>query len=173
MAFNWNYFLPEKGKMGPLTDQEKFSGAAWELQQTAGIYDYLPITAKEAPKGPQKVLAEVVDGNGDVSKKQDQLTKFEQGTNWARFNVNTEDDIKVRINIFEFPGWQVKINGQEVKQYVDDSEVWGRMWIDVPSGQHVVTAEFKDTPVRTISNLVSIVSWTLLVMYLLSKKIKK
>ena len=34
----WSYFLPQGGRMGKLSDEEKFSGAAWDLQQTAGIY---------------------------------------------------------------------------------------------------------------------------------------
>ena len=44
--------------MGNLTDQEKFSGEAWQLQLTAGIYDYLPQTAKMAPKAEAKVIAD-------------------------------------------------------------------------------------------------------------------
>lgn len=155
----WNYFLPQGGKMGKLSDQEKFSAAAWDLQQTAGIYDYLPLTAQEAPKGPQKVLAEVVDDKGDIAKRQDQISKFDQRTDFARFTVNTDSDIKVRINIFEFPGWVVYVNGQEKEKYVPEFEKWGRMWIDLPPGEHTVVVEFRNTPVRTISNWLSIISW--------------
>lgn len=170
VALNWSYFLPEHGKMGKLTDEEKFSGAAWDLQQTAGIYDYLPLTAKEAPKGPKKVLAEAVDVNGDPSKRQDQLSKFDQGTNWARFTVNTDKDIKVRISVFEFPGWIVKMDGNKVEKYVPETEKWGRMWVDVPAGEHTIIAEFKDTPVRTLSNLLSLISWFALAGIVISRR---
>src|SRR5258708_4625941 len=67
LLYSWNYFLPQHGKLGPLTDTQKFSAAAWDLQQTAGIYDYLPVTAKTAPKAPQKYLAEVGRGNAIVT----------------------------------------------------------------------------------------------------------
>ncbi len=173
IIFNWNYFLPEHGKMGKLTDQDKFSAAAWDLQQTAGIYDYLPGTAKEAPKGPQKVLAEIMAGGGNAAKRQDQVSKMEQGTDWARFSVNSDKPLKIRIGIFQFPNWEVTVDDKKIETFMPVEERWGRMWIEVPEGEHVVVAEFKDTPIRTFSNILSLLSWLGLVGYLIAIKKKK
>ncbi|AKM82840.1 hypothetical protein A2422_02625 [Candidatus Woesebacteria bacterium RIFOXYC1_FULL_31_51] len=167
ILFNWNYFLPEHGKLGKLTDEEKLSGVAWDMQQTAGIYDYLPIWAETAPKEPQKVVAEIVNGMGEI-------TNTEEKTNFAKFKIETTGSI-VRINIFKFPGWKVYIDGKEVDYFVPKEETWGRMWIEVPSGKHSVEAKFVNTPVRTVSNLISLVSWLGLGAYLMLqfKKWKK
>lgn len=152
IAFNWYYFVPENGKMGPLNDQEKLSGAAWDLQLTAGIYDYLPLTAKMAPREPQKVLAEVMKGKADI-------TEMEQGTDWAKFKIKSNEGSTVRVNIFEFPNWRVRVDGQVVEQYMPEEEMWGRIWIDLSEGEHLVELKFEDTLIRTISNYVSLISW--------------
>ncbi|MFC1649228.1 hypothetical protein ACFL2C_00760 [Patescibacteria group bacterium] len=150
---NWNFFLPEHGKMGPLTDEEKFSDAAWDLQQTAGIYDYLPSTAVTAPKEPMKELVETMEGEVVVNNT-------EQGTDWARMSVSVKsEDAVLRLGIFQFPNWKTYVDGQEVANYVPNTEKWGRMYIDVPRGEHAIEAIFTNTTVRTVSNFISLFTW--------------
>ena len=163
VILNWNYFRPEYGKMGTLTDEQKFSGAAWELQQTAGIYDYLPLLAKTAPKEPQKTLAEVMGGKGTISG-------MKQGTHWVKFDANIDsDETLVRIGTLHFPGWRVFLkddsNIKEVGIFIPNEEEWGRMWIKLPKGKHLVYIQFYNTPIRTLANIVSIISFALVLIY--------
>lgn len=145
-----DYFKPER--MGPVTDKEKFSGAAWELQQNAGIYDYLPKSVKESPKKPQTTVADIVEGKGKI-------INADQGTNWANFKVVVDSDsAKVRINIFQFPDWRVFIDGKQSGIFLNDDE-WGRIHISVPAGEHTITARLYDTQSRKAGNIISIVSW--------------
>lgn len=160
IAFNWNYFLPEHGKMGPLTDAEKFSGAAWDLQRTAGIFDYLPVSARENPKEGQNILAEILEGDGAISD-------MKQGTNWASFKLSvSHQPSTVRVNIFQFPNWGVWVDGEKVKAMVPEEEKWGRMWIEVSEGEHQVYLRLFNTPLRTIANLASLATWLGLTGYL-------
>jgi hypothetical protein len=164
VALGWNYFLPEHGKMGPVTDAEKFSGIAWQIQQTAGIFDYLPVAAKENPKGPQKALAEIMEGKGKIENPK-------EGTNWATFGVKIDSEKAiVRIDIYQFPYWKIKIDNKVVEQYVPEEEKWGRMWIEVPEGEHQVSAKLENTPIRTISNIISLVTWLGLLTFPLWRK---
>lgn len=164
LVLNWNYFKPEHGHMGPLTDQEKFSGKAWSLQQTAGIYDYLPVYAKEAPKEPQTKLAEVIDGKGEISE-------MKSGSYWGKFEINVFSDIvKVRVNILKFPGWRVFFDGNEIDIYIPADEKWGRMWVNIPKGKHFVYVQFFNTTVRTVSNVISVASWSILIFILFKIK---
>ena len=161
LVFNWNYFKPEKGKLGPLTDEQKFRDAAWELQQTAGIYDYLPKDAIQAPQEPREYLAEIIEGEGTV-------TDASEGTNWAKFKAKIESDsAKLRIGIFKFPKWRAFVDGEAVNPYVDKNEVWGRMYLDIPKGDHLISLKLSNTPVRTITNTVSLVVWILLLKHLI------
>lgn len=152
IIFNFQFFRPEK--MGPLTDEEKFSGAAYDLQQTAGIYDYLPKGAKTAPKEPRRTVADVVEGRGEISGG-------ELKTNKARFDAKITEDAVVRVNIFQFPGWKIFVDGKQVETFIGDDE-WGRMHIHVPTGEYQVTARLYNTPARTAGNTISLVSWVFL-----------
>ncbi len=164
LLYGWDYFLPQHGKLGPLTDTQKFTGAAWDLQRTAGIYDYLPVTAITAPKAPQKYLAEV--GRGDAM-----ITNPYQSTSWGKFDVNVpKDTAQIRIGIFKFPNWKTFVDGKEVPNYIEKDEQWGRMWIDMPHGQHHVEVRLYDTPIRTIGNVISLVSWIGLGGFVLIKR---
>lgn len=154
VIFNWNYFLPQGGRMGALTDAQKFSGVAWNLQRTAGIYDYLPLTAKQNPKDPQTALAEVVDGRGSIIDSS-------EGTNWGQFTVDLGKDSVVRIDLFAFPNWRINVDGKTVSSYVPNTENYGRMFVDIPSGKHSVYLKLIDTPIRTIGNYLSLLAWIL------------
>lgn len=157
IVFNWDYFKPVW--MGPVSDQEKFSGVAWDLQQTAGIYDYLPKTAVTAPKAPKTTLGEVMQGEAVVTNEQ-------QGTNWGEFDIVVDSETaQVRIGIFAFPNWVLTIDGQETPNYLAADEMWGRMYIDVPQGSHHVRAQLTNTPIRTVSNWISILTWAALLSF--------
>lgn len=157
LLYSWNYFLPEYGKMGALTDEQKFSGVAWDMQQTAGIYDYLPQTAKTAPKMAKTTLAEVVEGEGSILGS-------DQGTYWGTFTTNVETETAlIRINIFDFPGMKVYMDGKEITHFIPEEEEWGRMYIVVPQGTHKIYTQLLNTPVRIWSNIVSFASWGLFI----------
>lgn len=166
VIFNFNYFLPENGKLGPLTDTEKFSGAAWDLQRTAGIYDYLPLTAKQNPRDGKETLAEILQGEA-------QILNPKQGTDWASFDIDVaSEQSEVRVNIFDFPNWRVFVDDEEVQINIPEEEEWGRMHINVEQGTHSVYIKLYNTAVRTITNIVSLLTWLGLIGYLfyVSKK---
>lgn len=157
VLLNNGYFRPKS--MGPLTDEEKFSGEAWRLQQTAGIYDYLPISAKTAPKAPQKVLVKIIDGEGMILNQS-------QKSNQARFTAVIEsENALVQIGILKFPNWMVFVDGRKVKSFVGEDD-WGRMHIRLSQGKHEVFLKLENTLVRTVSNWISVVSWAVFLLIL-------
>ena len=164
LIINWNYFRPER--VGKVTDKEKFSGEAWRIQQTAGIYDYLPITAKVASQSQRANPVEIMQGKAEVSK-------YEQGSYWAKFYIDVKKEADVRINILYFPNWRVFIDGIETKVFIPEGEEWGRMWIQVGKGEHLIYAQFFNTLIRTVSNIISLISWAGLFSFLFGvKKLK-
>jgi hypothetical protein len=159
VVWNWNFFKVER--FGPVTDAEKFSGEAWRLQQTAGIYDYLPVTAEMAPQAPRKSLVDIISGQAISSNEK-------QGTDWATFTVDVSSEMaEVRVGILDFPYWKAYIDGKETNIYVPDDEKWGRIYIDVPTGQHEVSLKLANTPIRIITNLISLLTAIGLLTYLL------
>lgn len=161
LILNWNYFKPVRS--GPLTDEQKFSGEAWRLQQQAGILDYLPATAKEPPDSQQKTVAEVVAGEAKI-------LDVTEGTNWAKVSVDAQNDSSLRINILKFPVWTAKIDGKNAIIYIPGDENWGRMYVNVPQGVHEISLKLEDTPVRTFGNIISLFSWVALIGILLWRR---
>ena len=166
VIFNWNYFLPKGGKMLPLTDEEKFAGKAWDLQQTAGIYDYLPNLAKQAPQEPQSLLAEVMEGEAVITNEWQNSKKIS-------FDIDvTSENTLVRLGLFKFPGWIAYVDGKKIENFVPETENWGRMYVEVPSGEHTVKLKLTNTFPRTLGNIISLVTWVLLIRYFRKKKKK-
>ena len=151
VVWNWEFFRIER--RGPVSDAEKFSGEAWRIQQTAGIYDYLPKTARMAPQAQRAKMVDVVEGEAKVENES-------QGTDWASFKANVQSKkALVRIGIFHFPNWRIFVDGAEVGIFIPKEEEWGRMYIELSQGSHDVYLKLYNTPVRTASNAISLVSW--------------
>ena len=77
------------------------------------------------------------------------------------------DDV-ITVNTFYFPGWNVSLDGKAVDVTLDQ---YGAMRVFVPSGKHNLEVKFLDTPVRRISNIISLVAW-ISVLFLFINKIK-
>jgi hypothetical protein len=165
VIYSWKLFLPKDGKMGPLTDNEKFSGEAWRLQTQAGILDYLPDGVRIPPESKRESLVEAV--NGDV-----EFDNIDAGTDWVEFRANVKSESgSVKLGVFDFPGWAVAANGENIDKYISENDQLGRISFDLPNGIHQVRAEFKNTPVRDISNAISVFSVLILISLIYFQKI--
>lgn len=158
-ALNVNYFHPLKS--GPLTDKQKFSGLAWTNQITSGIYDYLPKTAKIAAKGPAGNFIDEIDPKDEKVK----IFGTKKGTDWLLFNLILNKKSKVTVAQIAFPNFEIMDNGQKIN-YAIDPEL-GRMVLNLDSGEHQIYIKLKNTPIRSISNIISLIAWTLLISFLL------
>jgi len=163
IAWNWNFFRPQD--MGPLSDEEKFSGHAWKMQQTAGINDYLPGSAQWAPISAPKVEWEFFEGevsNVDTVK----------GSNWYYWQGKVLEPGRLRINIFNFPGWKAWIDDQPAEVFYRQEDELGRNQVKLDQGDHEVYFQFTDTAVRKWSDLFSLLSWSSLIVIVTQRKWK-
>lgn len=162
VGLNWNYFRPHQFLIG-LTDQTKLSGKEWEIQQKASILDYLPIGAVEPAESAPK-LPIIRTGSATISN-------FEKRSNRFKLDLEVKTVAQVEIPIMDFPNWRVYRNGQETK-HTNDNLV-KRISINLPPGQHTIFGKLLDTPIRTISNIVSLVSFIIIFCLVFYGKIKK
>lgn len=83
-----------------------------------------------------------------------------------RYHVSGSDDFKLRLFLFDFPGWKSTIDGKTVQKEVGRPE--GFLVVPVPAGEHMVEVEFGLTPARLLAIVVSgifallalLVAWT-------------
>lgn len=140
----------------PLTDREKLSGALWDLQRTAGIFDYLPKTAYAPPGGPALENIQVLSGGAKVSD-------FKRGTNWLRAKVEATASSKLRLPIIDFPNWKVFVDQKQIS--FDNKNDLGQPTFEAGSGSHEIFAKLYNTPIRVLSNIISAISLLILLFW--------
>lgn len=146
--FCWAEYWPT------MTDQEKLSGKLWTAQTTSGIFDYLPIWASLPPPDPPSGDGEFIEGKGSY------LT-LGKNSHRQKFQVTVASERAVfQINTFYFPGWQVKLDNQLVAVDPRTDPDLGRIRVPLTAGNHLIEAEFNDTLVRRLGNILSLISWT-------------
>lgn len=143
-----------------LTDQEKLSGALWDLQRTAGIFDYLPKTAEFPPGGPAPETIETVDGSIRVDN-------FKRGTNWLQAEINSTESATIKLPIFDYPEWKVYVDKKEIS--FDNQNDLGQPTFKIDGGSHIIFAKLYNTPVRIIANFISLLSIIILFFYIFKK----
>ncbi len=158
---NFSYFKPITS--GPLTDQQKFSGLAWQNQVTSGIYDYLPITAQKAPVSKANYVVDLVEPQNSAN-----VYGAKKGTDWLFFNASVFSDSTITLAQMYFPNFTVTNFGKPIPFSIEPE--FGRMVLNLPPGNYQIYVKLKNTPIRNISNYISLFTIGFLLFSLLSAK---
>ncbi len=73
-----------------------------------------------------------------------QLTDIQAGSNWVTFKAASQAEATIQIDRFEFPTWEISVDGQFVPHGHDP--VTGLLNVSLPPGAHTVEARLRDTP---------------------------
>ena len=153
ITLNWNYFQPQVVYPN-ITDGQKLSGDLWETQQKAAILDYLPKTAvmprEKAPSDP-------ILRSGEV-----EISNFILKSNSWKLKADVKTSSEIEIPVLDFPNWRVWVNGKSFTYSNDD--YLGRISLKLNRGSYLIEGKFKDTIIRTISNLITVVSLVVVVI---------
>jgi len=162
IGFNWRYFKPEHFYYN-VTDQEKLSGQVFIDQQAGAVLDYLPKTALE-PREPAPSAPFFVRGTGSISN-------FSNKSNRWEFDAEVTKDAGIDLPVFDFPNWTVLVNNKIFPH--THTNVLGRIEITLPKGEYHVAGEFKNTPIRTWSNDLSLMSILGVILFMVYGKNRK
>jgi len=163
IVLNFNFFRPEK--ILKITDEQKlFSAQGWYKLQTDTIFDYLPIYASKPPgsSAPEKPYFVKSEGG--------QIKNFQKGTDWQKFEVDLPLESLIQLPLYDFPVWQVLVNGQPVS--INHQNELGLVTIKLREGHYQIEAKLKDTPIRIIGNYLSLAGWLGVLLYLVWKRKK-
>lgn len=138
-----------------ISDRDKFSGENWEKQLTISIFDYLPIYAKLPPNKKAPELPEVLDGQAE-------FINYKKGSNYQKGEVQVKEKATIRMPLFDFPGMNVTVDQKEVKSWHNDCRreeyCLGLITFNIEAGRHIIQAKLLNTPVRSIGNIITIIS---------------
>jgi len=91
------------------------------------------------------------------------------------FNLISQGESSILINQFYFPGWKAFLDNQEIAiKHDNDLQL---MIFKIPSGEHKLQLRFTNTPIRTISEIISLIAFVffliLLIRYFKRSRITK
>jgi len=153
IVWNIQFFRVERPTR--VTMEEKMAGNQWVLQVTGGIFDYLPRSASRPPGDPAFTIPDYIEGEGGIQY-------YVSGTNWMKFTANVSSpSAKIMLPLFSFPGLVTKVDGKKVTTTYDSD--LGRIIVDLTKGVHSVSAKIGYTPVRFISDLITLISLFILI----------
>lgn len=150
IILNWSHYTPVT--YGPITDQQKLSGLAWQNQITSGIYDYLPKTASTAPKSAAQPLIDKIN----ITPNDYHLSGLKTGTDWTFFDLNLKKNATITLARLAYPGFSITDFGKQISYKIEPE--LGRFQLDLAAGPHQIYLKFHNTPIRTISNCFSLLS---------------
>lgn len=157
ISCTYNYFRPESYYDGSIDQHYTTDVFARDDKMPK---DYLPIWAKMTiyPKITEPQLVE-----GDAS-----FSNYSKRSDSATFNMKVNKNSVIDVPLTYFPGWEVKLNGK--KAVLMDTPQSGFIRFSTVPGEYNVSLNFKNTPLREIGNIISLVSIVTTVYLLLSKK---
>jgi len=120
--------------------------------------EYLPKWVKQRPVISSVALAAVL-GEADTATVGGaapgmEATLVERKANRATYRVHAEKAGPFTPYILYFPGWVASVDGREVNAAIDDPS--GFIRIEVPEGDHLLRLRFAETPLRQLSDGVSV-----------------
>jgi hypothetical protein len=126
--------------------------------ETSNEYeDYAPIwfNTNKAEDRDKQLVIYYGDSDNELIERKSNLLRFHSQVKNERSLIITK--------IAYYPGWQVYVDGKKEKVIHKD----GKILVDLKKGDHLVTLVFKNTPLRTFSNWLSLSTLVLILIFLL------
>lgn len=120
---------------------------------TTSSDELMPLWVKKKPTERPAQKVDIISGFGDISNVSSNSRKL-------AFNSNSSTPLKLKINTIYYPGWQFKEGNKNL--IIDFNNDEGLMMLDLPQGSHLVIGELHETPLRLVSNLISLASLLIL-----------
>jgi hypothetical protein len=95
----------------------------------------------------------VIEGSGKIIQEKRKTTRHD-------YTVHSQTDkVRIRENTLYFPNWEVYVDGKKTNIEFQDRLNRGLITYWLPMGEHRVSIQFKDTKLRMVANLLSILTF--------------
>jgi hypothetical protein len=127
---------------------------------TTSSNELMPLWVKKIPSKRLTDKVEISEGIGSVKN-------VFASSRQINFSVDTLTKIGVRINTIYYPGWKIFVDAINTDFSFDNEQ--GVMEINLAPGRHNVSARFQETPLRFISDVISLLSVVLLLYFVVKR----
>lgn len=172
IGINKDFFVPEQ-YLSTVTDASYTAPSVIQWKTSQMSFEYTPngIATKIGPSGNSIIditQNEIPKTGFQIIKGKMTVKQIQNIPQQKEFQVTVTKPGLLRLNTFTFPGWKTFIDGKEVAYSADNK--LKLITIALPKGQHTVRATFANTPIRTISNGISVVSLIGVIVYWLFRR---
>ncbi len=124
---------------------------------TTSSAEYLPVAVQEIPTNSPMVRALRTDQpvNRWDAPEAHVMQARDNGLD-AELVLESEKPVQVVYRAFYFPGWRATLDGEPIP--VSVVPPLGLIAVNVPAGHHTLEIRFSNTPIRTISEIVSLIA---------------
>ncbi len=150
-----NYFLRRYLPNQVLQSGEKVSSEYLDYTEN---YMPLPVNATRPTDVPSARVTSILQAA--------QINITDSNPFNTKASISSDIDSFININVFYYPGWDISIDNKPVDVILDQ---YGAMKVFVPAGDHFLTIKYLDTPVRRISNIISLVAWISIVFLIIKQ----
>lgn len=164
MSLNYSFFQPSQMHHW-INDRYKLSGREREKQMKSAMIDFMPKTVSEISDKLAPAQPRVIQGIGESEDF------FKKTNSWQfKAKVSGENPALFEVPVFYFPDWEVFVDQKKVEAKHGNKR--GLIEVSVAPGGHQVLGEFKNTPFRAAANLISLISFFLLISFCLLKRLR-
>ncbi len=126
---------------------------------TTSFDELMPVWVKDKPKNKPREKV-----SGLYSKAEVKLAGLVFDSKKISFLAEINQTTKVRVNAIYFPGWEAFIDGNQEPIEYDNPQ--GLITLTVPKGEHSINLDWKNTPVRKISELISLAALITMILFI-------
>ncbi|MBI2420749.1 MAG: hypothetical protein HYV38_01565 [Candidatus Levybacteria bacterium] len=127
---------------------------------TTSSNELMPLWVRKIPSQRPTKKVEIIEGKGVIG---DIFYNSKQ----VKFSLKASSENKIRINTIYFPGWGVNVDDFNAPiSYLNEK---GVMEISVAKGNHVIKAEFRETPLRLMGDVISLSSIAALLFFIIKR----
>lgn len=167
-TYNFKLFKPQYYRTN-LTDEVATSNEVISWDVSSSSFEYVPkgMELVKNEKGANSLSitrADLPKEKISVTEGQAKIYDLYQKPGEVKFTAEVLKKSKITINSFDFPGWHLFVNGQE-NEYSSNNK-FKLITTSLDEGTSHVKLTFKNTPIRFAANIISAVSFLLLMVYL-------
>lgn len=126
--------------------------------------EFMPVWVKNKPTKRFDRKVEILKGEGETKNVIYDNKKI-------AFSTDLKNSSIIQVNTIYWPGWKASIDKKPVE--ITYTNPKGVMELSVPKGNHSVELEFSETPIRFLGDIISIISFVLLVYFSSKFRMKK
>ncbi|MFA5894350.1 MAG: hypothetical protein WC851_01065 [Candidatus Shapirobacteria bacterium] len=148
IGLNINYFK-EDIWYPTLTDGQKLTTQEIYRQSGAGLKDYWPRSTTSFPEIMAPTQANTITGqitNILFTKNSHQIS--------GELTVDTPS-ANIILPVTYFPNWELSVNNQKTNYQIDPK--YGQISFELPAGHYQYLLQFKNTPIRSFANILSLI----------------